>query len=362
MGVFFKGNRWYIDYYVDGVRKREVVTITGKDASSITLRDAEKALSIRKAEIAQGKFDITNTEKPIRFEKILEAYLEWAEENHKSPERDRTAGKSLLAYFRGKNIYNLGLWEIEKYKSERKKLGRKPETINKELGVMRRMFNLALKGVLRVKIGKNPVQGIMLVKVQKLKPRVLKEWEFQRLYSSASTHFKPILLCAYMTGMRRSEIAKLKWKDVDLETGYIHVIETKNGESRTIPIAESLLIALSDINKNIPTDFVFTGPEGKPYTSLTSWKRTWTTALKKSGIEKCRFHDLRHTFVSNLIVGEKEDFATVMALSGHKDISMLKRYSHTREEAKRNAIRKLEKVFRSRNAEEPHINRKIKYS
>jgi len=66
--------------------------------------------------------------------------------------------------------------------------------------------------------------------------------------------------------------------------------------------------------------------------------------MKKSGIEKCRFHDLRHTFVSNLIVGEKEDFATVMALSGHKDISMLKRYSHTQEQAKRAAIQNSEIV------------------
>jgi hypothetical protein len=55
----------------------------------------------------------------------------------------------------------------------------------------------------------------------------------------------------------------------------------------------------------------------------------------------CRFHDLRHTFVSNLIVGEKEDFETVMSLSGHKDLRMLKRYSHTREESKKAAISKL---------------------
>ena len=48
-------------------------------------------------------------------------------------------------------------------------------------------------------------------------------------------------------------------------------------------------------------------------------------------------------FVSDLIVNEKEDFSTVMALSGHKDISMLKRYSHTQEEAKRSAIQKLGK-------------------
>ncbi len=341
MGVYKKDNRWYIDYYIHGKRKREVVTIPEVDPATITIRDAEKALAIRKAEIAQGKFDITKTEKPVKIELLIEAYLEWAYENLKAPIAARTACKNLLTYFGGKNIYSLSLWEIEKYKSERKKQGRKPETINKELGALRRMFNLALQGALRVKVGKNPVQGLKLLKVAKLKPRVLKDWEFHKLYEAASGHFKPILLCAYMTGMRRSEIAKLKWKDV--EDGYLYVVETKNGESRTIPIAESLVDTLSILKKDSNREYVFNSPEGTPYTSLTSWKRTWSTALKKSGIDKCRFHDLRHTFVSNLIVNEKEDFATVMALSGHKDISMLKRYSHTQDEAKRAAIQKLGK-------------------
>ncbi len=264
MGCFKKDNRWYIDYYIHGKRKREVVTIPEVDPATITIRDAEKALAIRKAEIAQGKFDISKTEKPVKIELLIEAYLEWAYENLKAPIAARTACKNLLSYFGGKNIYSLSLWEIEKYKSERKKQGRKPETINKELGALRRMFNLSLQGVLRVKVGKNPVQGLKLLKVAKLKPRVLKDWEFLRLYEASSSHFKPILLCAYMTGMRRSEIAKLKWKDVDIEDGYIDVAETKNGESRTIPIAEALIHKLSDMKKDTRSEFVFNSPDGTP--------------------------------------------------------------------------------------------------
>ncbi len=343
MGVYPKGNRWYIDYYVNGQRKREVVSIPEMDPSKITLRDAEKALSIRKAEIAQGKFDIAKTQKPVKFEKLIEAYLEWADENHKSPERDHSACKNLLAHFKVKNIYALSLWEIEKYKSERKKQGRKPETINKELGVIRRMFNLALQGVLSIKVGKNPVQGIKLLKVPKTKPRTYKAWEFKMLYEAASSHFKPILLCAYFTGMRRSEIARLRWQDIDFEDTSIYVAETKNDEPRTIPMSETLFDTLLKMKKKAVGEYVFTTPEGMPYSSLSAWKRAWSTALKRSGIEKGRFHDFRHTFISNLIVKEKEDFATVMALSGHKDISMLKRYSHTQDEAKRAAIQKLGK-------------------
>jgi len=342
MGVYVKGNRWYIDYYVNGKRKREVVSIPEKEPATITLRDAEKAFSIRKAEIAQGKFDITKTEKPIKFEKLIEAYLEWASENHKSPERDHSACKNLLAHFSGKNIYSLNLWEVEKYKSERKKQGRQPETINKELGVIRRMFNLATEGALRVKSAKNPIEGLKLLKVPPMKTRTYSSLEFQKLYEAAPNHFKPILLCAYITGMRRGEIANLKWRDVHFEDEYIYVAETKTDEPRTIPICESLLSTLLQMKKESDCEFVFTTPNGKPYTSKTVWKTTWGSTLKSSGIPRGRFHDFRHTFMTDLIVDEKEDFATVMALSGHKSMSMLKRYTHAKQEAKKTAMKKRE--------------------
>ena len=342
MGCYPKGNRWYIDYYVNSKRKREVVTIPEKDPATITLRDAEKALAIRKAEIAQGKFDITKTEKPIKFEKLIEAYLEWADENHKSPERDHSACKNLLAHFSGKNIYSLSLWEVEKYKSERKKQGRQPETINKELGVIRRMFNLATEGALKVKSAKNPIEGLKLLKVPPKKTRKYSSLEFQKLYEAAPNHFKPILLCAYITGMRRGEIVNLKWRDIHLEDEYIYVAETKTDEPRTIPICESLLSTLLQMKKKSDCEFVFTTPNGKPYTSKTVWKTAWGSTLKRSGIPKGRFHDFRHTFMTDLIVDEKEDFATVMALSGHKSMSMLKRYTHAKEEAKKTAMKKRE--------------------
>jgi len=343
MGVYKKDNRWYIDYYLpNSKRKREVVNITGKDPNTITRRDAEKALSIRKGQIAQGKFDITRAEKPVKFEKLVEAYLEWADENHKSSERDHTACKNLLAHFSGKNIYSLNLWEIGKYKSERKKQGRQPETINKELGVIRRMFNLATEGALRVKSAKNPVEGLKLLKVPPRKTRTYTSLEFQKLYETAPNHFKPILLCAYITGMRRGEIVNLKWNDVNFEDKYIYVAETKTDEPRTIPICESLLSKLLQMKKESDCEFVFTTPNGKPYTSKTVWKTAWGSTLKRSGIPKGRFHDFRHTFMTDLIVDEKEDFATVMALSGHKSMSMLKRYTHAKEEAKKTAMKKRE--------------------
>lgn len=350
MSIYKKGDRWLIDYYQpDGKRKREVVTIPGVDPSRITRYDAEKALTIRKAEIAQGKFDIAKTQKPVLFDKLMAEYLEWAKSNHKAYERDIMASKPLLAFFGGKPINNINLWLVEKYKALRRAQGRKPGTINKELGILRRMLNLALEWK---RVSNNPIQGMKLLPVPNFLPRTLRDSEFEILYRSAPSHFKPILLCAYLTGMRRSELRLLKWEDVDLTDRFIYVHEAKNNESRAIPICDVLYDTLKEfkeLKQNSNSEYVFTTPQGKPYTSKNAWRTAWNDALKKAGIAKFRFHDLRHTFVSNLIVDEKEDYATVMALSGHRDITVLKRYSHTRESAKRSAVSKLGKRVKINN-------------
>jgi len=344
MGVYKKNNRWLIDYYLpNGKRKRESVKIQGVDPSKITRTDALKALTIRKAQIAEGTFNISSALKPLSFIHLMKQFLEWAEDNHKYPSRTVVASKPLLSFFENKQVSQINLWQVEKYKSGRRSVGRKPETINKELGVLRRMFNLAEEWKL---ISSNPIKGMKLVKVPQYLASVVKQSEFQALYHSASEHFKPILLCAYLTGMRKGEIRALKWEDVDLTEGYIVVKEAKSNESRAIPISETLKNVLKSLKRESKSEFVFTTNEGIPYTSNSSWEKAWSTALRNAGIGHCRFHDLRHTFVSNLIVEEKEDYATVMALSGHKDITMLKRYSHTKEEAKKNAIKKLENRFK----------------
>jgi len=120
------------------------------------------------------------------------------------------------------------------------------------------------------------------------------------------------------------------------------VRKPKNDEDRIIPICKPLLEEFKRLKTEAKTDYVFVTQVGKPYTHVSSWNTAWNTAIKKADIGHYTFHELRHTFISNLIVGEKEDYATVMALSGHKDITMLQRYSHTEEKAKKEAIKKLE--------------------
>ena len=337
MGVFKKGGRWYTDLYDNnGIRVRQVVKIEGKDPSTITRKDALDVEAIRKADKATG-VKLASKKKSISFEKLVEKYLEWADENHKSPTRDHSACKALMTFFKDYKANNLNLFLVDKYKSFRKKSGVKPSSVNRELTVLRIMYNLATKWNT---LSENPIKGLQLLKEQSREYRVLKDWEFELLYQSASEHFKPILLFAYMTGCRKGEIKKLKWCEVDLKERNVAIKDTKNFEDRTIPLNDTLYYMLEELKEISESEYVFTY-NNQPYLGESAWGRSWRTALRKSGIDHARFHDIRHTFVSNLIVNHKEDFATVMALSGHKDISMLKRYSHTREDAKKSAVDKL---------------------
>jgi len=146
MAEYKKNNRWYIDYYLpDGKRKREVVTIPGVDPKHINREDAKKALSIRKAEIAQGKFDIFQTKKPIPLKQLCNEYLNLhSKENKRSWKRDEVTINHFLQSFGDKNIRQLSSFLITGYRNERSKSVKK-STVNRELDTIRNMFNKAVE-------------------------------------------------------------------------------------------------------------------------------------------------------------------------------------------------------------------------
>ena len=334
MGSIFKhGSSWWIAFYYNGKQVKERVGPVGL----VTKGQAEQALKARMGEVVQGRFKLEKVRKDVSFNRLLEDYLEWARTNHRAPERDEAAAKALLQSFDGMNLRDISSWHFEQFKRNRREKV-KPATLNRELSVAKRMFNLGIQWELATF---NPVVGVKYLTRTREIPRALREWEFTKLYNAASPHFRAILLCAYLTGMRRSEIVNLKWEDVDFETGYIFVRATKNNEDRAIPVNDALKSVLKELHRHRKFEHVFTTQRGEPYKYKDAFKRAWATALKKAAIATCRFHDLRHTFASNLIVKQKVDLITVSELTGHKDLAMLKRYGHTREEYKKEAISKL---------------------
>ncbi len=125
--------------------------------------------------------------------------------------------------------------------------------------------------------------------------------------------------------MRKEEILSLEWdKHIDLKHGFILLDKTKNGDTREIPVNQTVRFALQGITRRVDVPHVFIDSDGKRFKDV---KRSFKSALRKAGIKDFHFHDLRHTFASHLVMAGI-DLTTVKELLGHKTLSMTLRYAH----------------------------------
>jgi len=140
------------------------------------------------------------------------------------------------------------------------------------------------------------------------------------------------------TGLRRGEIFRLKWTDVDFNLRIIRAID-KNGEEKVIPLANKLL----EILQNLPKDNELVFPSPRTQKQLTDVKKGFKAAREAAGIKNLHFHDLRHTTATRL-AENGNDIITIAEIMGHKDLRMTKRYTHATSKSKRRAIESLEQT------------------
>ena len=144
---------------------------------------------------------------------------------------------------------------------------------------------------------------------------------------------------ALHTGMRWGELAHLQWQDVDFHTRTLVVRKSKSGEGRRVPMNRVVTETLQAFRKARKAfrGFVFTSPEGE---FLHNFGRAWAKAVKDAEIENLRFHDLRHTAASRMVMGGV-DLYTVKEILGHKTLVMTQRYSHLSPAHQRQAVERL---------------------
>ena len=325
MGVYLKKGNWWIDYYVCGKRRRQ------KIGTNKTL--AENVLRKRKVEIAENRFLDIRKKQRIKFEDFADEYVEiYLKPNNRSWRRAEAFNiKRLKSYFGGKYLYEITPLLVEKFKIQRRKEV-SPATTNRVLTCLRSMFNRAIAwGKFQ---GVNPVKGVKFFKENNARLRYLEKEEIVKLLKYCRGHLKPIVILALNTGMRRGEILNLKWRDIDFRRGIIYLLKTKNNEKREIPVNEAVKTALIRVKKHPDSSYVFCGRDGKPFCHV---RTSFFTALKKAGIINFRFHDLRHTFASHLVMSGV-DLNTVRELMGHKSLEMTLRYSHLSQDHKKRAV------------------------
>ncbi|MHB1287111.1 MAG: site-specific integrase, partial [Leptospirales bacterium] len=208
---------------------------------------------------------------------------------------------------------------ISKYRDERgKEVG--PQSVNHDLSLLSRLFNVAIKewGI-ALPMG-NPVRQIRMPRLPSGRERrVFFSEELEKVTTASGVkEFGDLLRFAVETGMRRGEIASMKWKHLDLKKRIIRIPETKNGTPRAVPLSREALRILSDLPRRI---------DGSVWGFSTDWlSHHFADSCKKAGIEDLHFHDLRHEATSRFLE-RGFDSMKVAAITGHKTLQMLKRYT-----------------------------------
>jgi integrase len=241
--------------------------------------------------------------------------------------RIRILERSLLS---GVSLRNLKSHHITRFREDRLKEV-SAGTVLKDLGLLSAVINTGrtewgLENVIRT----NPVSLISKPRAPRARDRRLEAGELEKLlgFNSSSNNnswFRPVIIFAIETGMRRGEILSLCWGNVHLEKRYVHLPDTKNGDSRDVPLSALALELLGNLPRNISSDQVVFPLH------FEALKSAWRRACSKADIIGLRFHDLRHEATSRFF--EKGlNVMEVAAITGHKDLRMLQRYTHLRAE------------------------------
>lgn len=329
--------RWYYKFVIRGKQFHKAIP------EATNKRDAEKAEIRIKSELLQGKYDFVENKGTKPFSVISELFKEYAKSNRRGWRNDFAMVKNLEAYFSTFQIKDITPNRIETYRKNRAKLDKvKPATINREVGILRRMFALAIKeGLTDI----NPCLAINLkpLKVDNIKERFLTKEEEKVLLEKCigeNAYIKPMIICSLRTGMRVGEILSLKWKDnIDFKNGCINLLKTKNNKVRKIPIGSELSKILEELYKNKCSEFVFTNP--KTETGYYGLRKAFDRVCSAANIEDLTFHILRHTAATRMVAAGI-DLGVVMEILGHSDLKTTQRYAHPVPERKLKAIEALE--------------------
>jgi integrase len=323
--------RWSIGVMIGGRRVHRVV---GTESSGTTRFQAEQLIEKVKTDARADRLDLSKGRKaPLTFAKAAADYINRLEQ---------TGGKNiyvkklhfrshLIPAFGTKRLSEIAQIDVERYKRNRRNAGAAAATCNRELSTLGHLFTMALEWAW---IDRLPVR---VKKLQEENSRIitLSDTEIDRLLKAAIAGSDPdvwlFIEVARATGMRHREILRIQWKDCDLTNRRIFLPRAKAG-ARTQPITQTLADVLHR-EKAMRSDqegWIFPARHGDSTKGhLDNLGRQFRAAVIAAGLDPKAVtpHTLRHSVVTKL-VQSGADLMTVMAISGHKSLKMVQRYSH----------------------------------
>jgi integrase len=330
-----KRGRWWIDYRTpQGQRRRKLYGT----------HDAAKT-ALAKIDLAKKDRTYTDPYASPTFKEFSETYLKTVSIHKKSHDRETWLMKNLVDFFGTSKLCKIERSRVLEFRIARLKSVSKA-TVNREISLLRHMFNVAVDQNF---LGVNPARGGIGMKAFKEQPRerYLEMVEVDSLLTAIQArilknssdplktsarkswqYLHTAVVMALHTGMRKGEILGLKWEHVNWERKTVLLTDTKNDESRRLPIDAILLRELSDHRTRVKNEeLVFPSYDRNGnVVQLNDVNGSFDKALSDAGIANFRFHDLRHTFASHYMMSGGQLY-TLSKILGHKDLKMTQRYA-----------------------------------
>jgi len=338
VSVYKRGDVWWYKFRFAG----QVVRESSKSESKTVAKDAERS---RRRELEESYNQIKRRTLPPTFER---AGLDWleAEKPHlaeRTYEIYEVAYRCHLKPVLGSLLLcDIDASEIAAYQAKRKAQKASARTLNKELQVLRQILK-------RHKMWANLQGDVKFEQEHDEIGKALSHEEEKRLLSACASNplLSAVVTIALNTTLRKKEIRTLRWSQIDFEKRVLTVGKTKTvgGGGRVIPLNSPVFEALvrwaGHLVESKADDYIFpacevAGIERKnpntdridPSKPITSWRSSWRAALTRAGL-RLRFHDLRHTAITNLSESPDVSEQTIMSIAGHLSRRMLEHYSQS---------------------------------
>lgn len=339
MGVYHPktSKYWWGHFQYQGRRRFVSLGVTYRGMVT-DKRLADEAFHKKRSEFVQGIESGHDVDPRITLKALADEYLELhARPNKRSVADDEVVLERILGHF-GETFpaKRVTPHALELYRSARvKEVSR--ARVNREMAILKSMYS---KAVVWGRVLENPVKRIKAFPEENRRERFLSQQEKDALLKAASDWMNPVLVMALNTGMRQGEILGLKWAEVNLDQSVILVKRSKSGKPRHVPINSKLFDLLKRLPKRGPS--VFTDESGNMLYRHGAIRSSFDRLVNKLGLTDFRFHDLRHTFASELAM-KGADIKTIADILGHSSTRMTERYMHLSPNHKRVAVELLVK-------------------
>lgn len=337
---------WWYEFTFAGKRIRESAKTTRKTVALQAEKNRRAALERAFNGIADDRKERIRTIAELASEYLAGYDLR----NPRSATFARQTAKHVTRLLGTRMAADISEETVTKYQTSRLSEGAAPKTVNDEVLILLRLLD-DQGDAIRLRLKRKRALRL------KTRSRVAKAWSAEEkaaLVAGAKARrspcIVPALLLSLHCGLRDSELKGLKWSSIDLVNGIVTVGDSKTeaGEGRTIPMNTEVLAAVVEhakwyVGKFGATErnwYVF--PFGKPQPTdptrgVTTFKNVWGKVKADVGLTG-RWHDNRHTFVTDLAESGEASDETIRDLAGHVSKDMLKHYSHIRMQAKRRAV------------------------